>query len=408
MAKIIEGFADRLNVPAGARDVQVFDDELPGFGIRKFASGKATYFVKFTVGTQQRRKTLGRTVRGNLRAMRLEASAILAKARLGTDVVAIAKAEAVKSNLTLAATVPRYLAARQQELRPKTFVDTKRYLERSWAPLHGLSLESVARRDVVATLDDIEAASSAVTADRAKAALSGLYGWAIDRGLAESNPTLGVRARAPGGGRDRVLSEQELAAIWRACEDAGEFGSCVRLLLLLGQRRSEVGGLRWGEINFERAQLELPESRTKNRRAHLVPLPEAAMSILQGLARQDRELVFGRGTTGFAGWGRGVGQLNARLPQMMPPWRLHDLRRTLATGLRERRFADSHLVELILNHVSGTRAGVAGTYDRSERLEERRQALELWAEHIAALVAGKASKVVPLRRAQSGGINAAE
>jgi Phage integrase central domain/Phage integrase family len=277
MAKIIEGFADRLNVPAGARDVQVFDDELPGFGIRKFASGKATYFVKFTVGTQQRRKTLGRTVRGNLRAMRLEASAILAKARLGTDVVAIAKAEAVKSNLTLAATVPRYLAARQQELRPKTFVDTKRYLERSWAPLHGLSLESVARRDVVATLDDIEAASSAVTADRAKAALSGLYGWAIDRGLAESNPTLGVRARAPGGGRDRVLSEQELAAIWRACEDAGEFGSCVRLLLLLGQRRSEVGGLRWGEINFERAQLELPESRTKNRRAHLVPLPEAAI-----------------------------------------------------------------------------------------------------------------------------------
>ena len=98
MAKFTEGFADKLRVPEGARDVQAFDDELPGFGIRKFASGKAAYFVKFTIGTQQRRKTLGRAVRGNLRAMRLEASAILAKARLGTDVVAIARADAARTS----------------------------------------------------------------------------------------------------------------------------------------------------------------------------------------------------------------------------------------------------------------------------------------------------------------------
>ena len=94
MSKLTEGFADKLIVPAGARDVQVFDDELPGFGIRKFDSGKASYFVKFNVGRQQRRKTLGAVVRGNLKAMRLEASAILAKARLGMDVVADAKAAA--------------------------------------------------------------------------------------------------------------------------------------------------------------------------------------------------------------------------------------------------------------------------------------------------------------------------
>ena len=108
MAKLIEGFADKMIVPAGARDAQAFDDELPGFGIRKFDSGKASYFVKFNVGQQQRRKTLGKVVRGNLKAMRLEASTVLAKARLGTDVVAQARAAAAKSTATLGDVVPRY------------------------------------------------------------------------------------------------------------------------------------------------------------------------------------------------------------------------------------------------------------------------------------------------------------
>jgi hypothetical protein len=97
MPKFTEGYADKLEVPAGARDVQVFDDELPGFGIRKFSKGHASYFVKYSVGSQQRRKTLGKVVRGNLKAMRLEASAILAKARLGTDVVGVAKAAAARN-----------------------------------------------------------------------------------------------------------------------------------------------------------------------------------------------------------------------------------------------------------------------------------------------------------------------
>src|SRR6185295_13024175 len=121
MAKFKEGFADKLEVPAGAKDVQVFDDKLGGFGIRKFKSGKASYFVKFNVGTQQRRKTLGTVVKGNLEAMRLEASTILAKAHLGTDVVAVAKAAAAKSAVpTLGELIPKYLKAREGELRDKS------------------------------------------------------------------------------------------------------------------------------------------------------------------------------------------------------------------------------------------------------------------------------------------------
>src|SRR5436190_23309946 len=134
MPKFVEGFADRLKVPDGARDVQAFDDELPGFGIRKFDSGKASYFVKYNVGRQQRRKTLGKVVRGNLKAMRLEASGILAKARLGTDVVAVARAAAAKTTATLGDLVPRYLAAREagddgfRKLRDRSLVEVTRYL----------------------------------------------------------------------------------------------------------------------------------------------------------------------------------------------------------------------------------------------------------------------------------------
>lgn len=137
MVKLVEGLADRLDVPPGRRDVQVFDDDLPGFGIRKFDSGRASYFVKFSVGAQQRKHTLGAVVRGNLRQMRLEASRILAKARLGTDVVALKRAAAAKCTATVGELVPKYLEARATKLRSRYYAEIKRQLERDWKPVHG-------------------------------------------------------------------------------------------------------------------------------------------------------------------------------------------------------------------------------------------------------------------------------
>ena len=137
MPKFFEGFADRLRVPEGARDVQVFDDDLPGFGIRKFESGRASYFVKYSVGAQQRRLTLGKVLRGNLKAMKLEASRVLAKARLGTDTAAIKQAAADKHTLTLGQLVPRYLDDRKPKWRPRYYAEVARQLERDWKPLDG-------------------------------------------------------------------------------------------------------------------------------------------------------------------------------------------------------------------------------------------------------------------------------
>ena len=154
MARLVEGFADRMIVPAGARDAQAFDDELPGFGIRKFDSGKASYFVKFNVGAQQRRKTLGKVVRGNLKAMRLEASTVLAKARLGTDVVAQARVAAAKSTARLGDLVPKYLSARESELRASSHTEVTRYLTRAWRPLHGHAIDAITRQNVVEVVEN--------------------------------------------------------------------------------------------------------------------------------------------------------------------------------------------------------------------------------------------------------------
>jgi integrase len=301
MPKLVEGFADKLIVPPGARDTQVFDDELPGFGIRKFDSGKASYFVKFNVGRQQRRKTLGAVVRGNLKDMRLEASRILAKARLGTDVVHEAKAASARPEALLGDLVPKYLAAHRQDVRPKSHGEAKRYLERHWKPLHGRVLQAITRQDVVVIIDGLE---HKVAADRARVALSGLYGWAIDRGYCDINPTINIRARSQRGARTRVLTDEELLAVWNACE-ADDHGTIVKLLILTGQRRSEIGDLRWTEIDLAKRQFELPGHRTKNGRPHLVPLSDAACAILESLPRRDgRALLFGVGVGGFGAGAR--------------------------------------------------------------------------------------------------------
>lgn len=409
MPKLTEGFADKLHVPAGVRDVQVFDDELPGFGIRKFAKGHASYFVKFNVGAQQRRKTLGKVVRGNLKAMRLEASQVLAKARLGTDVVAVARAAAAKSTATLGEVVPRYLDARQGELRPATHSEATRYLKRSWAPLHALPIDAITRQNIVGVVDELERTSGKVAADRARTSLSALFGWAIDRGYLDSNPTLNVRSRAQNGARERVLTEAELVEVWKACFD-DDHGRIVKLLILTGQRRTEIGDLAWPEVDLEKRQIDLPERRTKNGRPHIVPLSTAALGIVKSLSRSlDRELVFGRGAGGFSGWSKSKAELDARIAKArakaahksmakpMPGWTLHDLRRSFVTHISERGFAQPHVVEAIVNHISGAKAGVAGVYNRASYLVEKRQALELWGAHVTALVAGRESNVVAMR-----------
>ena len=173
----------------------------------------------------------------------------------------------------------------------------------------------------------------------------------------------------------------------------------MKLLLLTGQRRREIGDLAWSEIDLDARQIELPAIRTKNNRPHLVPLSDHALALFRTIAhRDDRELVFGRGEGGFSGWSKAKAELDMRIAEKrkkagikksMPPWIIHDLRRSFVTHINESKIAPPHVVEALVNHISGHQAGVAGVYNKALYLDERRQALEAWGRHIATLVEGR-------------------
>jgi integrase len=407
MPKFVEGYVNKMRVAPGERDVQIFDDVLPGFGIRKFESGRASYFVKFNVGLQQRRLTLGAVVSGNLAEMRRKASTVLSKARLGHDAVAEKRAATGKRSGSLNVLIEKYLKDRQPKLRPRYFTEVKRQLEKDWKSLHTQSVEIIGRQAVIGVIDEIAGSQGETAADRARVALSGLYGWAIERGYCETNPTLNISPRAETRARERVLTEPELVEIWRGSQD-DDYGRIVKLLILTGQRRAEIGDLRWSEIDRAKRQIELPASRTKNGRPHLVPLSDQVVEVLDSIdIAEERDLVFGRGAGGFSGWSKAKAELDARtaearcfadIKKAMSPWVLHDLRRSFVTHLNESKFATPHVIEAIVNHVSGQLAGVAGTYNKALYLDERRRALTLWGSHIESLIVGKRAKiVVPLR-----------
>jgi integrase len=219
------------------------------------------------------------------------------------------------------------------------------------------------------------------------------------QGVADVNPVLGTSKPADERPRDRVLTDEELVTIWHVCRD-DDYGRILRLLILTGQRRVEVGDARRSEIDFDARRWRLPASRTKNGQPHEVPLSDAAASLFRSAGRDGRDLLFGRDeAAGYGGWSAAKRALDKRISDggsKLESWHLHDIRRTVATRMAELGVMP-HVVEAVLNHISGHKAGVAGVYNRALYAAEKRQALNRWAEHVTALVSGRASNVVALR-----------
>ena len=171
------------------------------------------------------------------------------------------------------------------------------------------------------------------------------------------------------------------------------------MLILTGQRRDEIADLRRSEIT--ESAIELPGERTKNKRQHVVPLSAQAEAIIdEPLAAANRATVFGSRFDGFSGFSKSKAKLDAKLPRMAP-WQLHDIRRSVATGMAELGI-EPHIIEAILNHVSGHRSGVAGVYNKATYLEAKTKALELWAQHIGVIVAQASGANIILHPARSG------
>jgi integrase len=247
----------------------------------------------------------------------------------------------------------------------------------------------------------LERRSDGPTASRALkmlATLSKMFAWLMQHRRVEKNPCAGVPRPEVPEARDRVLSDAEIVAFWRACDGVGEpFGQALKLLSLTGCRLNEVARMRRDELSDDGATWTIPGLRTKNHRTHVVPLPPLARDIIKSVRpiAGDGYMFTTTGTTPISGWSKIKQRLDARMATA--PWRLHDLRRTFVTGLAERGIRPD-VIELTVNHISGGRAGVAGVYNRSEMMSDRREALERWAKHVAGLVAGKLANDVTLAR----------
>jgi len=377
-------------LPEGKIDIVIFDEDIPGFGLRIREGGSRVWIFQYSRDGRARRMTLGKFPKLSAREAREMVGPLAHQVGLGHDPAA-EKQEARTDKETLGEAVMAYLQVKKSELRPRTFVETERYLSETASGLHGRPLDAITQKEIADVLTRIAGASGNATANRFRANLAALYAWAARQGKVAVNPVAFTEKR-PEQSRDRVLKDHELAAIWNALP-ASDYGAIVKLLILTGQRRDEIGALRWSEIDLTQlggfnGVINLPKERTKNRRPHMIPLSPAARAILATLREQagDREFVFGRGQ-GFSGWSASKAALDADLAKMAD-WTLHDLRLTCATGMAELGVAP-HIVELVLNHQSGHKGGIAGVYNRAVNGKERREALDQWDRHIAALVAAK-------------------
>jgi integrase len=273
------------------------------------------------------------------------------------------------------------------------YYEVSRYLLGYWKALHHEPIDSIERKTIAKRLRAIIDSNGKIAASRARTALSTFFVWAMKEGLCDKEENPVTFTHDPGEGakpRERVLKNDELRAVWNACGD-DEFGRVIRLLILTGQRKMEVGRMRWDELKSGAGKWCIPGTRTKNHRDHELTLAPQAWAIIDSVSpRHGNDYLFGR-KHGFTSWS--TCKIALDRCSGLTGWTVHDLRRTAAT-----RMADigvqPHIIEAVLNHVSGHKRGVAGTYNRSPYEREVKNALAIWSDHVASIISGEERKIL--------------
>jgi integrase len=426
-----------LKLPAGKTDHLLWDDDIPGFGLRLREGGSRTWCFQYALGAKQRRLSLGaatpesftkqKSVDGTIKlGIREQAALLHASVKLGQDPAGQKAENRQRANDTFEVIAKKYLAAKKGSVRPGSYVEVERHILNHAKVLNGLHVGGIARRDIASLINSIKDSRGPIAANRVRSSLSDYFGWCMSTGVdgVESNPVAGTTKFAEFS-RDRVLKDHELRAIWKHSGD-GHYSAILKLLMLSGQRADEIASVCWSEITeitvpakrvtdtivlpqFTIKAIELPAERCKNGRGHIVPLSPPAAEILAVQPRRAnsdgslRDLVFGIGQKGFSGWTDSNASLNnriaAELGSPLDHWVVHDLRRSMSTLMNDRLGVLPHVVEAILNHVGGAKGGVAGVYNKALYLRERVEALNLWADHLMSIVEGRENNVTPLRRA---------
>ena len=428
--KLTERKIERLTVDGPRKDRLVFDDTQRGLAVRVTASGGRTYLCQYTLNGHKWRVPLGACSALSLKKAREAAAAVMGNVAKGhnpaterKEAVIAERAKRARGRLTLAVLIEDWARLHLVHRRPRYAAEAVRALRRALAKHLDRPAEDLDRRTIVHSLDtltrhhshrrsaEIAAPGNAVSG-RTAAYGRACFAWATKRGTVHSNPFAQLPITTATTKRDRVLSDAEAAAIWRtAGETPFPYGTIIRLLMLTGQRREEVAGMTWAELSEDLATWTIPGTRTKNGVPHIVPLSQPARDILRVLLTEGSEdarrlyrdwrgegaLVFpGERGTPFKGWSKSKARLDAA--SGVSDWWVHDLRRTLATGL-QRLGVRLEVPEAVLNHLSGTRAGIVGIYQRHDWAAEKRAALDAWAGHLLSAADGnqETAKVVTLQ-----------
>src|SRR5262249_16780590 len=318
----------------GKADAIFFDEQLKRFGLRLRSSGRRSWIIQYEKWGRSRRVTIGNAAVVTPEQARHLATQELAKLDLGADIAGDRAEAKVKEKRLLKSVIEQYLQARKSEWRDNTFREVTRYLQTTFKPLHHMPISAIQRADVASILSD-KAVKRPAAATIARSALTTFFGWAIGEGFIDANPVAFTNKPKPQPARERVLKDAELAAVWNACAYADDdYGKIVRLLILTGARRDEIGGMAWSELDKANRTWTLPAERAKNHRALKLPLPDLAWDIIEGVERRDfNEHLFGRGQYGFNSWSVTKRALHQRAG--VTGWTVHDLRRSAATGMAD-------------------------------------------------------------------------
>jgi integrase len=442
--KLTERKIEKLAPEAGRKDCLVFDDEQRGLAVRTSAKGSRTYLCQYTLHGQKYRVPLGACSALSLTKARQAAAAVMGDVAKGRNPAADRKEAAAaertkraRDRLTLRVLIEDWKRFHLVGRRQSYADEAVRALHSAFADRLDDAAEDLERTGVVRALDALarrhnrknerDKHRGLAMAGRTAAYGRAAYACAVKRGAVNGNPFSSLPIGKSVTKRERVLSDQELVEIWRAADDvAAPYNSIVRLLILTGQRRGEVAGMAWNEIADDLTTWTMPGARTKNGAVHAVPLSASANAIIKATLPADAKeakravtelraagaliLPGEKGT--YAGWSKAkraldkaIGDARAKAAgksgkvAAVAPWSIHDLRRTVATGF-QRLGVRLEVTEAVLNHISGSRGGIVGVYQRHDWAAEKRAALDAWAAHVVATVERRASagNMVALRK----------
>lgn len=361
-------------VKSTAKRDEIRDATFAGFSVRVTANGRKTFVYNYRWGLEQRRETLGTYPATSLARAREKAVAIQRLVEEGVDPTAKRRATIVTVEDAVADFIRSYAKPRN-----KSWQEADRTLTRELTSAYGpRDVRSSTRADLLDIVDAASARGALYQANRIHAHVRKFFNWCAQRGIVDANPLLGIAMPSRERSRDRVLADEEIVRIVRGARaEPFPFGPYVLLLLATAQRRGEMAAMRWSQIDRDAATWEIPAHLSKNGKPNLVPLSPFAMSVLDALPRfEGCDLVFSTNRrTPISGFTKMLQRLSAASDTS--GWRLHDLRRTAASGMARAGVAP-HIVEKVLNHVSGTLSSIALVYNRYGYTDEKRVALDGW------------------------------